>query len=93
MRISDIKGIRELDPNVSRAGVALKQPSDEVSFSMIAGRVIDEDVQRLNQLGCRVGFYSSFPYPVCCRAKLEVVPQVLTEDFIREARIQEVVFR
>ncbi len=93
MRISEIKNIERLDPNVSRAHVAHKKPDEEVQFRLIAGKVTDDDVKRLNELGCRVTFLLEFPYPVACRARLDLIPEVLTEDFINEARVQEVNFR
>ena len=93
MRINQIKNIERLDPNVSRAYVAHKKPDDEVTFSLIAGRVTDNDVRRLNELGCKVTFLLDFSYPVSCRARLDLIPEVLTEQFVQEARVAEVSFR
>lgn len=92
MRISDIKGIDKLDPRVTRAHLVQKKPDDKVSFSFKAQRITDGDVQRLNTLGCKVNFYPDFPRPVTVTSKLDLIPQVLTEDFVRDARVQEVDF-
>ena len=93
MRISEIKNIERLDPNVSRAHIAHKKPNDEVNFSLIAERVTDDDVQRLNTLGCRVTFLPDCTYPVECKARLNLIPEILTESFVTEARVKEVNFR
>lgn len=93
MRISEIKGIERLDPDVSRVHVVNKKPEDEVGFRLRAGIIKDVDVIRLNKLGCQVTFLPSYYYQVSCRARLDLIPQVLTEDFVREAKVEAVDFR
>ncbi len=92
MRLGDIKNIKILDPNVTRISVTLKNPDDDVNFRLTAGRVTDDDVRRLNELGCRITFLPDSFYPLSCRARLDLIPKVLTEQFIQEARVTAVDF-
>lgn len=93
MRLSEIRGIERLDPNVTRAYVVHKSPNDVIAVGLKARRFTDDDVRALNSLGARVAFFPEMPYPISCIARLDTVPQILTEEFIQKAGVEAVDFR
>ena len=92
MGLDAIRDIKILDPSVSRAHLLGKRPDDVVGFRLIARVVTDEQVRRLNEIGCQVTFLPTSPYPISCRARLDLIPAVLTEGFIGDAKVEAVDF-
>ncbi len=92
MGLDAIRDIGRLDPNVSRAHLLTKRPDDVVGFCLRVRSVTDEQVRSLNDAGCRVTFLPTSYYPVSCRARLDLIPDILTDDFIDTAGVDLVDF-